>query len=320
MTERDTAELAIYYEHPDWFVPLFRELERRGLPYREIRPGEELFEVGRNGVPFGTLFNRMSPSAHLRGDERGIFFAHHYLEHLESQGIRTVNGSGAFRLETSKLRQLALLDRLGLPHPRTRVVRDPERAPDAARDLDFPVVVKPNVGGSGVGIARFESAGELEEAVAAGRVDAGIDGALLVQEYVQPERDSIVRVEFLNRRFLYAIRVYPEGDEFNLCPADACRTSEGDSLERSACPADAPDRGIRVEGYEPPHRIVKAVERIAWAADLDVGGVEYVEEAGTGDVRFYDINALSNFVADAPKVVGLDPWERLGGYLEGVVR
>lgn len=320
MSEPSAPELAIYYEHPDWFRPLFRELDRRGLPYRRIRPGEELFEVGRNGTPFGTLFNRMSPSAFLRGHERGIFFAHHYLEHLEDHGVRTVNGARAFRLETSKLRQLALLDRLGLPYPRTRVVHAPERAPEAARKLDFPVVVKPNVGGSGAGISRFDSAAALEEAVAGGRVETGIDGTLLVQEYVEPGEGSIVRVEFLDRRFLYAIRVYPEGDDFNLCPADACRTTGGESLERSACPADAEERGFRVEGYEPPGEIVEAVERIARAAGIDVGGVEYVEDPRTDGVRFYDINALSNFVADAPRVVGVDPWERLVDYLEVVVR
>lgn len=26
--------IAIYYEHPDWFKPLFAELEKRGLPLR----------------------------------------------------------------------------------------------------------------------------------------------------------------------------------------------------------------------------------------------------------------------------------------------
>ena len=30
----------------------------------------------------------------------------------------------------------------------------------------------------------------------------------------------------------------------------------------------------------------------------------------------YDINALSNFVADAPNVIGFDPFERLVDYLE----
>ena len=34
-----------------------------------------------------------------------------------------------------------------------------------------------------------------------------------------------------------------------------------------------------------------------------------------GKPYFYDINALSNFVADARNVVGFDPFERLVDYL-----
>jgi hypothetical protein len=35
-----------------------------------------------------------------------------------------------------------------------------------------------------------------------------------------------------------------------------------------------------------------------------------------GELLYYDINALSNFVAEAPRVVGFDPFARLVDYLE----
>ena len=35
-TTRIDKPLAIYHEHPDWFKPLFAELERRGLPYERL--------------------------------------------------------------------------------------------------------------------------------------------------------------------------------------------------------------------------------------------------------------------------------------------
>ncbi len=35
-----------------------------------------------------------------------------------------------------------------------------------------------------------------------------------------------------------------------------------------------------------------------------------------GQRYYYDINALSNFIADAPRVVGFDPFARLVDYLE----
>jgi hypothetical protein len=47
-----------------------------------------------------------------------------------------------------------------------------------------------------------------------------------------------------------------------------------------------------------------------------VGGIEYMIDARDGQLYFYDINALSNFVADAPNVIGFDPFARLVDYLE----
>ena len=58
------------------------------------------------------------------------------------------------------------------------------------------------------------------------------------------------------------------------------------------------------------------MEHIARAARLDVGGIEYLVDDRDGRHYFYDINALSNFVADAPNVVGFDPWVPLVDYLE----
>ena len=47
------------------------------------------------------------------------------------------------------------------------------------------------------------------------------------------------------------------------------------------------------------------------AADIEIGGVEYMIDDRDGQRYYYDINALSNFVADAPRVIGFDPFARL---------
>ena len=51
-------------------------------------------------------------------------------------------------------------------------------------------------------------------------------------------------------------------------------------------------------------------------AGIEVGGVEYIIDRRDGRLYYYDINALSNFVADGPRVVGFDPHARLAEYLE----
>jgi glutathione synthase/RimK-type ligase-like ATP-grasp enzyme len=317
--------LAVYYEHPDWFRPLFAELEKRGTPYVRVDAARHRFDPGAQTEEFALLFNRMSASAYLRGHGNALFYTRHYLRHLEEKGVRVVNGSRAFDYETSKALQLSLFASLGIEFPRTRVVNSLDEVREAARELTFPLVVKPNIGGRGAGIVRFETRDDLEYALRAGLVELGIDSTALVQEYIRAGGGHIVRVETLAGRFLYAMKVYTEGENFNLCPAEICdveRAAEmkGIGAVGEVCLADAPKAGLRVERYEPPAEIVGTVERIAAEAGLDIGGVEYLVDERDGRPRFYDINALSNFVADAVRVVGFDPHARLVDYLEGEVR
>ncbi|NBO63645.1 MAG: hypothetical protein EBU88_02120, partial [Acidobacteria bacterium] len=228
--------------------------------------------------------------------------------------------SGAYRVETSKALQLEILRELGLPYPQARVINHPNQVMAAAEGLRFPVVVKPNIGGSGAGIVRFDSPSILKQAMIDGKIDLGIDQTALVQEFVPARGGHITRVETLDRRYLYAINVYSTGSSFNLCPADICQTTDGVELNRGACPADAPKTGIRVESYSPPTEVIAAVERIVDASDIDVGGIEYIVDDRDGKILYYDINALSNFVADAVRVIGFDPHERLVDYLEHQVK
>jgi hypothetical protein len=306
---------AIYHEHPDWFRPVFAELDRRRLPYIKIDPRSHLYDPSEREVPFSLLFNRMSPSAYLRGGIQGMFFTLGYMAHLERLGVPVVNGSKGFAVEISKARQLILLESLGLPYPKARVINHPSKAVEASTGLRFPVVVKANVGGSGAGIVKYDDRDALASAAAAGKLDFGVDHTALVQEFI-PCRDSqIVRVEVLGGQYLYGIRIHTPGDRFNLCPADICQRADGKELVRTACPVDAPKTGMKVEGYTPPAEVITACEAIMQTAGIDVGGIEYMIDDRDGRMVYYDINALSNFVADAVNVVGFDPFGRLVDYL-----
>lgn len=310
-----TLPIAIYHEHPDWFRPLFAELDRRDVAYVRLDAASHVYDPSEREVPYSLVFNRASPSAYLRGNANTTFFTLHWLRHLERLGVPVVNGSRAYGIELSKATQLDVLESLELPYPRSRVINSPDQAQAAAAALRYPVLVKANVGGSGAGIVRYESPQALTKAVADGGVALGIDGTALIQESAPLRGGHITRVETLGGKFLYAINVYPAVGSFDLCPADACLTATGIELVRGACAVDAPKNGMRVEGTTPPAEIIAQVEEIARATGLDVGGVEYLVDDRDGKHYFYDINALSNFVADAENVVGFDPFVRLADYL-----
>ena len=222
--------LAVYQEHPDWFKPLFTELDRRRLPHERLDAAAHTFDPGESTLPWSLVFNRASPSAYLRGHAGSTFYTLHWLRHLERLGVPTVNGSAAYAFELSEATQADLLHRLGLPTTRTRVINHPSQAVAAARTLRFPVLVKANIGGSGAGITRYDSSDALAEAVARGAVALGPDGTALVQESAPLRGGHITRVETLGGRYLYAIDVHPAAGSFDLCLADACQTTDGVGL------------------------------------------------------------------------------------------
>jgi glutathione synthase/RimK-type ligase-like ATP-grasp enzyme len=309
------AALAVLYEHPQWFAPVFAELERRAVPFDRMFVPDHYYDIGQRQHAFKVLFNRMSPSAHSRQHGSGIFHTLAYLEHLELMGVRVINGSTAFRYEISKAAQHSLLKSLGIRYLPSRVIHAPAHAIAAAKGLRYPIVVKPNIGGSGKGIVRFDGALALERAVAAAQLDLGYDGVALVQEFVPARGGHITRVETLGGRYLYAIRVHLSGQTFDLCPADICQTVQGEALD-NACVIEAAKAGLKVEAYQPPTEVIQAVERIVRAAVIDVGGIEYMIDDRDGGIYYYDVNALSNFVADARRVIGFNPFENLAAFLQ----
>src|SRR4051794_12371679 len=321
-----TKPIGIFYEHPEWFKPLFATLDRRGLPYEPIQADAHRYDPSATSSPYGLMFNRVSVSSYLRGHTQAVLYARQYLEHLAMLGVPMMNGPHAFDIDLSKARQLSVMTKLGVPHPRSRVVNSASQMEAAAAELAYPVIIKPNLGGSGALMRRFDSPDELRAAVDDGSAAAilGIDLTAIVQEF-HPARDgSIVRVEALDDRFLYAIRIHNGASQnFNLCPADICQTpgaedvsppveaaAEGSDFE--FCPVDAPAmRTLQIEATTPPSWVIDSVLAIFRAGNVDVGGVEYLESERDGQIYLYDVNTLSNFVTDAPNLVGFDPFERL---------
>jgi glutathione synthase/RimK-type ligase-like ATP-grasp enzyme len=309
--------VGVLYEHPEWFRPLFAALQRRRIPHIHVDAASLRWHPAEP-PSFDLLINRMSPSAYLRGHAHAIHAALHYLEFVEDNGIPIINGSTAYRLELSKAAQLSLMQQLGVSYPRAAVINDPARAVAAADNLRFPVVVKPNIGGSGAGIRRYDSPADLRDAIAAGRLDLGIDHTAIVQEYLPARGGSITRIELLDHELLYAIRITPPASfGFNLCPADICRDEE--STGRSGTAIDglcATKPAMQIELADVPGGILEQARAIAAAGQLDICGIEYLVDDRDGGAYIYDINALSNFVTDAPRIVGFDPFDRFVEYVE----
>jgi hypothetical protein len=256
------ADLAVFYEHPQWFEPLFEVLDRRGVDWAPVTIQDHTFDPAADRTPAPVILNRLAMSSFLRQSEHALFYSLAVLDHWEGLGARVINGTGVLAYDTSKARQLALFARAGLDIPTTRA--------------------------------------DLEAAVADGLTPESVDGVVLAQQYVAARDARVFRCEVLNGKLLYAIALDGAGSTFDLCPADVCR-------------ADKPT--ITMTAFTPPAAITAAVERVALAAGLDVGGVEYMIDDADGRPKFYDLNAMSNFVGQPMAVLGFDPHEIFVDYL-----
>ena len=277
------------------------------MPYVPVQLSDHRFDPASRDVPAPLILSRVAQSSFLRETEHPIFYAEALLDHWAQLGARVINGADVLAIDSSKARQLSLITSLGYAIPETRVVHRARDLLAAAVGMAFPLLVKANIGGSGARIVRYSSLDELRSSIADRMVPQSVDQVLLVQDYVPPRGGTIIRLETLGGRFLYAIEVESRGDSFDLCPADACVAQPG----RAA---------IRMTAVTPSPEIIEAAERIARATGLDLGGVEVVIDDRDGAPRFYDINAMSNFVADPLKVLGWEPHDRLIDFLEAQIK
>jgi hypothetical protein len=299
--------LAILYEHPSWFEPLFAALERRGISYAPIQLTGHSFDPASCDPPAPLILSRVAQSGFLREPEHPIFYAASLLDHWARSGAQVLNGAEVLAIDSSKARQLSLIAALGLAVPKTRAVHRTKDLAATAEGFGYPLLVKANIGGSGAGIVRYASREELLSSIEQGTVPASVDQVLLVQDYVPARGGTIMRIETLGGRFLYAIEVETGGDSFDLCPADACLAQPG-------------RKATRMTAVDPAPALIRAAERIVQAARLDVGSVEVVIDDRDGTARFYDINALSNFVADPLNVLGWDPHEKRVEFLQNAMK
>jgi RimK-like ATP-grasp domain len=314
MTARLSAPIAIVDEHPEWSSRLIAELQHRRLPFEKIDHSSHAYDPRERRPRYSVIVNRSSPSSHRRGHASVLFYAEALLNHYEALGIPVINPVAAYRFEKSKALQADLFERLGVRYPLTVVFNHPDLVRKVIDGFRFPVIIKPNVGGSGAGIERFDSRADLEARLPA--IDLGPDGTALLQEYLEAQDNAIVRVEVLDGRYLYAIRIVRSAASFNLCPADVCQVP-APAATLGACPVDAPAT-LEVTRCEAPAEAVAQAIALTRAASIDVGGVEYLVSRQDGRIYFYDVNATSNFVADAPAVLGFDPFRPFVDYIERV--
>lgn len=290
-------QLAIVYEDSCGFQPLFAALERAGIDYVAVHTDGHGFDPIGGQPPAPVVLNRVAMSAGPRGpgNHHPVFYTMALLDHWQGQGALVLNGRDAMAMDASKSRQLALINRLGLAAPASRIVHDSAALLIAAGVLGFPVMVRADVGCAGNRAGRYDTAAALQEAVLAGTLPWSANGVWLCQALVQARGGIATRIEVLGGQYLYAMDSMA-ADAHGLVTADI--------------PAQARAQGRPMRG-EPSPTLITAAEMLAREADMESCGIEIIIDERCGTARFVDISSLSPFVEDPIPLLGWDPHDRL---------
>lgn len=310
--EKNNFELVILYEHPEWHQPLFDELNKAGVHYTtiDLKKGAMSFDT----IPDAKLYyNMVSPSAYKRGNQHAIPYAQALCKMLDYKHKHVLNGTKSNELEFSKTTQVALLTSIGANHPKTIVFNNVE-AVSKRNEMDFPMILKPEQGGSGARMFLVNSIDELQNLLLVQPEIWLPDNLLLLQEKLEYDTSfGIVRVEFINKNFLYAMRVVTHGS-FNLCPSVVCNP-ENETNGTCDIPVQADSKPEFFPYLEISKNEREEVSRVFKATQHDIGSVEYII---TNDGRqiFYDINANSNLRSSIGEAWGINPFAEVVNFLK----
>lgn len=309
--KKEQFDVAVIYEHPEWHQPLFEALEKQDVSYIKIDLKKGAFHY--TDIPSAHVYyNMVSPSAYLRGNQKAIPFAYALCRNLEYQGAVVLNGSESMTLEFSKSAQMALLSSMKIDHPKTITFNSIESIEKYSFSLKFPMVLKPEQGGSGARMYIINSLDELKQLLKDKPELWLPDNLLLLQEHLNyNENFGIVRLEFIGGQLLYAMRVVTHG-VFNLCPSVVCNPENG---EAGSCEMISPAKKPEFYSFpEVPMEAVQTGQRIITASKHSIGSVEYLETID-GRRVFYDINANSNLRESIGREFGKTPFVDIAKYL-----
>jgi len=291
-------KIYIIHENDEWIVPLRKELQKLDVPFEEWHLGKRNVDH-LDKPPQGIFYNRMSASSHTRGHRYAPEYTAVVLNWLEKNNRRVINNSRALNLEVSKSLQYKELEEFGIKTPKTIYCSNKESILKSANIFRKPFITKHNRGGKGLGVKLFNNKKELDSHVSGKDFEPSIDGITLLQEYIDARPKVIIRAEFVNSKFLYAVEV-DASDGFELCPA--CPEDQINEPETQFFGEYCPTIGNKfriIKNYK-RNKMIENYEKFIKKNGIEIAGIEYITDKNN-TIYTYDINTNTNYNSQAEK-------------------
>lgn len=290
----------VIHENNEWTKPLLEALEELEVPYEDWHLHEGIVPLDEE-PPDGIFYNRMSASSHSRGHRFAPELTEAVLNWLESYDRTVLNGTRALSLEVSKVAQYQALKQHNIPVPNTIAAVGEAQLLQAAEKMDTPFITKHNRAGKGLGVQLFESSKALQRIMEAGGVEPSVDGVMLLQEYISAPDATITRCEFINGKFMYAVRV-DTSEGFELCPADVCQIGDDSCPTTSPTESTARPKFEIIKDFQSP--LLEKYEAFLAGNQISFAAIEQITDA-EGRTFTYDVNTNTNYNKDAEHLYGV---------------
>ena len=300
--------IIVIHENKDWMPPFEEAFQRLKIDYQLWYVPDMDLDLSKT-PPHAVYWNRMSASSHTRGHRFEPELTVGILAWLRRHKMKVINGGAALDLEISKIRQYEELARFAIKTPLTLGALKNDRLLEASDRIGFPLITKHNRAGKGLGVRKFDNKDALKIYLEAKDFENSPDGITLLQEYISAPTQSIVRMEFVNYKFLYAVEV-DTSEGFELCPAEAC---ELDTL----CPTESKNKFRILSEFSLPN--LYAFEQFLVENDIGVAGIEIIFD-NEGNYWAYDVNTNTNYNPQAESLAGISAPDEIVRFLVSLDR
>ncbi len=296
----------IIHENKEWLSPFQAALEDVGAAYTFWYVPEMNFNL-MDVPPEGVFYNRMSASSHSRNHRYEPELALGILEWLQRHNRKVINGSRALDLEISKIRQYQELEKFNIQTPPTFASVRKNFILEGAETITFPLISKHNRAGKGLGVYKFSNKQSLKEYVNSNEFESSPDGINLLQKFIHSPTETIIRMEFVDAKFLYAVEV-DTSEGFELCPSDKCHIE-------SNCPSGVTQKFRILEDFYIDN--LASYEKFLAENNIEIAGIEIIIDE-EGKIWTYDVNTNTNYNPLAEQVAKISAPKVVAEYLQGL--
>jgi len=310
-------KIAFLYEHPTWSEKLIDCFYKNDINLQLINIDELTFDTDGFDLDFDLLINRVNVMPYEKRDPAIVFHTLHFLNWLDLSGVRIINGARTHYIGSSKAVQNGIFSMLNLDTPQAIAIYKNKDALKAAEKIGFPVIIKPNIGGSGSNIARFNSSVELKLAIDQKLINLGVDGSGLVQKSIYSD-GYVYRVEILGDELFYSTKQKIVENKFNYCAIEGCNINTRNTEQGEEFDFCALQSSNQIQLHDVPQEILQEVIQIIKQTRADFGGIEYIINRETGKPCYFDFNPYSNFISNGEAFLGFSPEQRFVDFIKSL--